>query len=63
MLATYVLRLLPERLAAGVVVGEVEDVDTGTRLVIRGLDELIAFLCSASPATTTITLSDEEPSA
>ena len=60
MLATFVLRLIPERLAAGVVVGEVEDVDSGNRLAIRGLDDLVAFLRSAAP---TITLSDEEPSA
>ena len=44
MMVAYVLRLRAEALARGAVVGELEDVDTGTRHVLRSADELLAFL-------------------
>ena len=49
MMVAYVLRLRSEALARGAVVGELEDVDTGTRHVLRSADELLAFL--AAPRT------------
>ena len=44
MLSSFVLRLRPDALADGGIVGEVEDVDSGVRVSIRSVDDLIAFL-------------------
>lgn len=44
MLSAFVLRLRPDTLAHGELVGEVEDVETGLRVVVRSAEELFAFL-------------------
>ena len=43
MLVTLIVRLLPERLAEGEVVGEVEHVYSGERVIVRDLSELAGF--------------------
>ena len=43
MLVTLILRLLPERLAEGEVVGEVEHVHSGEKVLVRDLGELAGF--------------------
>jgi hypothetical protein len=50
VLASYVLRLVPEELADGRFVGEVEDVATGVHSIIRDVDELVRFCVTSSPA-------------
>ncbi|GAC1540560.1 MAG: hypothetical protein NVS3B12_27560 [Acidimicrobiales bacterium] len=42
MLVSYVLRLQPDELACGRLVGLVELVETGEQHVLRGIDELAA---------------------
>ena len=44
MLATFVLRLDPARLAIGEVVGHAEAIESGETVVCHGLSELLAFL-------------------
>jgi hypothetical protein len=44
-----VLRLLPEALAEGRVVGHAEIVDTGERKPIRSAQELVEVLCALTP--------------
>lgn len=48
MLVTLIVRLLPERLAAGEVVGEVEHVFSGERVIVRDLGELAGFAREAA---------------
>ena len=43
MLVTFVLRLLPDRLAEGELVGEVEHVGDGEQAYVHGLTELLGF--------------------
>ena len=43
MLVSYVLRLVPEELAAGRLIGEVEAVASGERRAVHGAAELQAF--------------------
>ncbi len=43
MLVTLILRLLPERLAEGELVGEVEHVYSGEKVLVRDLGELAGF--------------------
>jgi hypothetical protein len=43
LLASYVLRLVPEELADGRLVGDIEVVSTGERRAVHGLDELLSF--------------------
>ena len=43
MLVTLVVRLLPERLADGEFVGEVEHVGRGGQAVVRELSDLVGF--------------------
>ncbi|HEX5268587.1 MAG TPA: hypothetical protein VFW24_17615 [Acidimicrobiales bacterium] len=47
MLVSYVLRLVPDQLSGGRLVGEVEAVNTGERRAIHGADELLGF-CTES---------------
>lgn len=48
MLASYVVRLVPEELSHGRFVGEVEDVATGTHRAIRDVTELVRFCVESS---------------
>ena len=50
MLASYVVRLVPEELTRGRFVGEVEDVATGVQRPIRDVAELVRF-CVESGAS------------
>ena len=43
MLVTFVVRLLPDRLAAGELVGEVEHVGGGEHGLIQGTSDLVGF--------------------
>lgn len=43
MLVTFVVRLLPDRLAAGEIVGEVEHVGHGGHAIVRGASDLLGF--------------------
>ncbi|HEX5267912.1 MAG TPA: hypothetical protein VFW24_14195 [Acidimicrobiales bacterium] len=43
MLVSFVLRLRPDHLAFGELVGEVEDVESGVRHPLMGTTDLIAF--------------------
>ncbi|GEM_PF-4967471 len=53
MNVSVLLRLLPEPLARGCLVGEVEVVRTGQRALVRSVEELVAYLQGvASPAAT-----------
>ena len=56
MLATFVLRLVPDALAEGRIVGVVEEVETGRRAVVRDLDELRAFLRPYAQAVVDLTV-------
>lgn len=44
MLASYVLRLVPDEAAAGRVVGEIEAVRTGQITTVRDVSDLIAVI-------------------
>jgi hypothetical protein len=44
MVISYVLRLRPESLGEGRVVGEVEAVASGQRHAVRSIDQVLAFL-------------------
>jgi hypothetical protein len=59
MHVAVVLRLLPEALAQGLVVGHVELVDTGERKPIRSAQELIDVLCE--PPTNRVAVADPGP--
>jgi hypothetical protein len=48
MLVTLIVRLLPDRLAEGEVVGEVEHVFSGERRLVRELSDLASFACHAA---------------
>jgi hypothetical protein len=48
MLVSFVLRLVPEALRAGVLAGQVEVVATGEHRAVHGFDELIAFCKQAA---------------
>ncbi len=50
MLVTLVIRLVPERLALGEFVGEVEHVGDGTHEVVRTVSELVEFAQRAAAA-------------
>lgn len=50
MLVTLVVRLLPERLAKGEFVGEVEHVGRGGQTVVREVSDLIGFAQRAAAA-------------
>lgn len=41
---SFVLRLRPDELSTGELVGQVEDVATGDSARVRSLDELVGFL-------------------
>ena len=43
MLVTLVIRLVPEELAKGELVGQIEHIGSGERVAIRNLDELVSF--------------------
>ena len=47
MLVSFVLRLRPDQLAYGRVVGEVEDVESGRQQGLRDVWELVEFCCQA----------------
>src|SRR3954466_9060559 len=47
MLVTLIVRLLPERLAEGELVGEVEHIYSGERVLVRDLGELAGFAFEA----------------
>lgn len=51
MLVSYVLRLVPDELADGRLIGEVEAVGTGERRAIHGMDELMGFCRESYRAT------------
>lgn len=59
MHVAVVLRLLPEALAQGRVVGHVELVDTGERKPIRSTQDLIDLLCG--PPTARVAVEDPDP--
>lgn len=44
MLCVYVLKLVPDQLSAGLVVGEVEHVGSQCKARVRSVEELIWFL-------------------
>lgn len=44
MVISYVLRLRPESLGEGRVVGEVEAVASGQRYAVRSIEQVLAFL-------------------
>ncbi|MEY2403529.1 MAG: hypothetical protein QOD38_1080 [Acidimicrobiaceae bacterium] len=44
MLVAYIIRLVPEELERGRVMGEVQAVETGLRCVVRSSEDLIALL-------------------
>jgi hypothetical protein len=48
VLCVYVLRLLPQELADGRIVGQVEEVESKNTSVIHNVEELRAFLTGAS---------------
>ena len=48
MLVTLIVRLLPERLAEGELVGEVEHVYSGEKVLVRDLGELAGFAQEAA---------------
>ena len=50
MLVTLIVRLLPDPLAAGELVGEVENVESGQRTLVRDLGELMKAAQAAAPA-------------
>jgi len=50
MLVTLVIRLLPERLADGEFVGEVEHVGRGGQAVVREISDLVGFAQRAAAA-------------
>ncbi|HEX5266623.1 MAG TPA: hypothetical protein VFW24_07605 [Acidimicrobiales bacterium] len=50
MLISFVLRLRPDGLAAGEIVGEVEDIESGARHAVRETADLVAF-CRRMTAT------------
>ena len=50
MLVTLVVRLVPERLAAGEFVGEVEHVGDGRQELVRTVAELVEFAQRAAVA-------------
>jgi hypothetical protein len=50
MLVSILLRLRPEALAAGEVVGRAEIVETGVKAVVHDVEELLAFLKGAAGA-------------
>jgi hypothetical protein len=60
VLASYVVRLVPEELDHGRFVGEVEDVATGVHQAIRDVSELVRFCVQSNPGHAG-TGSDETP--
>ncbi|HET6812032.1 MAG TPA: hypothetical protein VFH50_13590 [Acidimicrobiales bacterium] len=48
MLVAFVLRLRPDQLAVGRLVGEVEDVESGRQQGLRDVMELVEFCCQAA---------------
>lgn len=48
MLVSFVLRLRPDQLALGRLVGEVEDVESGRQQGLRDLAELVEFCRQAA---------------
>ena len=44
MLSVYVLKLVPDQLSAGRVVGEVEHVGSQCKARVRSVEELVCFL-------------------
>ena len=48
MLVTLVIRLVPERAAAGSFVGQVEDVGSGKSEVVHAVSDLIGFARQAA---------------
>jgi len=44
MFVSYVLRVRPQSVAEGRLVGEIEAVATGQRYAVRSLDQLMAFV-------------------
>jgi hypothetical protein len=51
VIVTYVLRLRLDALVRGVLVGELEDVDSGARVVVRSAQELLDQLHAAGVPT------------
>jgi hypothetical protein len=47
VLVSFVLRLRPDQLALGRVVGEVEDVLSGRLRSVRDISDLVEFCCRA----------------
>jgi hypothetical protein len=56
---SVLLRLLREPLASGHVVGQVEVVETGERMVVRNVKELVAYLRERAAADTEAMASEE----
>ena len=48
MLVTLIVRLLPDPLAAGELVGEIENVHSGERTLVRELADLVGFARQAA---------------
>lgn len=46
--SSFVLRLLDDHLQAGEVVGQAENVETGERLLVGDVGELVEFLCRST---------------
>ena len=51
MVVTFILRLLPDRLAKGEVVGEVESVGDGEHAFVRDADALVSFAQRAAASS------------
>lgn len=49
VLLSFVLRLVPDALASGRLVGQVENVASGERAVVRSSDDLLTFVQRSSP--------------
>ena len=47
----YVLRLEPNRLAEGVLFGEIEEVATGSQVAVRSINDITRFLRPSLPQT------------
>ena len=63
MLVTLVLRLLPDRLAKGEFVGEVEHVGDGEQSLVRDLPGLLEFAQRAAAAEAGDGSKSEDPAA
>jgi hypothetical protein len=58
VMVAFVLRLRSESLARGAVVGELEDVDTGARHLLRSADELLTLLAVPRAGSDEVVVAD-----